>query len=445
MLPLMNSEIVLPSRILFGSGVRKRLAEVAQPLGKRAWFVLGSRQFRASHSHTPALLDELVQMLRKVGIEAKYLTTISREPTIEDVDQAVTMLRRGLRPSDFLIAVGGGSAMDLAKATAALVVQSESAGEEMASVRDFLEGLGTGRKLIQTPLPVIAMPTTAGTGAEATKNAVITSHNPPCKKSLRHPSMLPQTVIVDPDLLATLPPKVLAASGMDAITQLIESAISCRTNRFCRSLATAALAPAIHALPILFHAATISSSRDEFSTHDSHGLSSVDAAHSSDFNSLGEEEATRLREARETMAYAALVSGISLANSGLGLAHGIAAALGVHAGISHGVACAMLLPVALRVNAIVAAEAIRSLEQSLTMTDHTNTESHLNTQSNSGSLEQRIVAMNQTFGIPSMLSRLGVQASQIPAIAHDSKGNSLSGNPRPLSESELIEILNQIL
>ena len=442
MLTLMNSEVVLPSRILFGSGVRERLSQVAPPLGQRAWFIFGSRRFHPSYGTThasdaPTLWEELSQTLQTVGVESQYLTTISREPTIDDVDRAVKTLRSHLRPGDFLIAVGGGAAMDLAKATAALVVQSvsqsESVGEETFSVRDFLEGIGTGRKLVQTPLSVIAMPTTAGTGAEATKNAVITSHHPPCKKSLRHPTMLPKVVVVDPELLATLPSAILAASGMDAITQLIESAISGRANQFCRSLATAALAPAMRALPTLFRAATDASNTD----------------------SLDKTVTQRLRESREAMAYAALVSGISLANSGLGLAHGVAASLGVHAGVSHGVACAMLLPMALRINADVAAETIQQLEQSLltqsTTVAHTGIESlDAYMAANAGaeakmSLEQRMIALNRMLRIPATLSELGVDASQIPEIARDSKGNSLSGNPRPISESELIDILTQML
>ncbi len=451
MLPLMNPEVVLPSRILFGSGVRERLSEVAPPLGQRAWFIFGSRRFHPScgttyASDAPTLWEELSQTLQTVGVESQYLTTISREPTIDDVDQTVKTLRSHLRPGDFLIAVGGGAAMDLAKATAALVVQavskSESVGEETFSVCDFLEGIGTGRKLVQMPLSVIAMPTTAGTGAEATKNAVITSHHPPCKKSLRHPAMLPKVVVVDPDLLATLPSAILAASGMDAITQLIESAISGRANQFCRSLATATLAPAVRALPILFHAATDMSNA----------------------NPLDKTVAQHLRESREAMAYAALVSGISLANSGLGLAHGVAASLGVHAGVSHGVACAMLLPMALRINADVAAETIQQLEQSLltppTTVAHSGTQSfdadmvskpdmasNGGTEANTDniSLEQRMIALNRMLGIPTTLSELGVTAAQIPEIARDSKGNSLSGNPRPISESELIDILTQML
>ena len=439
MIPYLPTELRVPATVLFGSGTLDRISDAACAWrGRRAWLVLGSRQF-GTHG---GLADRLISLLNSGGLDARSLTTISREPTIDDVDLAVAQLleQRGNRPqnassySDLIVGVGGGAAMDLAKAVAALVPQPYETAPR--SVRDYLEGIGSGATLTAPPLPVIAIPTTAGTGAEATKNAVITCCKPCnqcCKKSLRHPLMIPTLAVIDPELTATLPPERIAGSGMDAITQLIESAISCRANRFTRSLAVAALPDALTALPILYEAAQSTSQ----STH-----------------------ADTLRRARESMAYAAFVSGVALANSGLGLAHGVAAALGVHANVPHGVACAMMLPTALRVNREYLAPLQMAMrETSLTsagqrsyrergavaISDGTGIPTAMSDPSETETLEARIVQLNHQLGIPSRLSQVGVTAAMIPAIAKDSKGNSLSGNPISLTEKELIPILPEIL
>ena len=250
-----------------------------------------------------------------------------------------------------------------------------------------------GSLVVEPLLPVVVIPTTAGTGAEATKNAVIACDNPPCKKSLRHPAMMPRIVVVDPGLTATLDPLRIAAGGMDAITQLIESGISCRANRWTQTLVAAALPDALDAIPIVYERTA-----DELT----------------------------LRRSRETMAWAALVSGMTLANSGLGLAHGVAASIGVHAGIPHGIACAMMLPVALRVNRAFLDEVFGAVIDC-------------------DGLESRMVQLSERLGLPSRLSQLGITADQIPMIARDSKGNSLAGNPVPIDENFLTKLLYEVL
>src|SRR5262249_52038465 len=181
------------------------------------------------------------------------------------------------------------------------------------SVLDYLEGVGKGLKIVNTPLPVLAMPTTGGTGSEVTKNAVVSSYDPPFKKSLRSELMLPRIVLVDPELAVSVPPHVAAWTGMDAITQLIESYVSRRATPATQQMAWTGLRQAATNLVDAF--------RDGAS-----------------------------RSAREGMAMAALLSGIALANSGLGMAHGVAAALGVHCQVPHGLACAVMLPTAIEVN-----------------------------------------------------------------------------------------------
>ena len=144
---------------------------------------------------------------------------------------------------DFLLAVGGGAAIDLAKAIAAMATNHES-----PTVKDYLEGVGRGLTITRPPLPVLAMPSTAGTGAEATKNAVISSYDPPFKKSLRDDRLMPRIALVDPELTVTVPPQVTAASGMDAITQLIESYVSRKAQPIPRALAVQGLKMAVPAI-----------------------------------------------------------------------------------------------------------------------------------------------------------------------------------------------------
>ncbi len=162
----------------------------------RALVVWGSRNSsRADWAHGCATLGE-------AGVESLDLASIGHEPLVDDVDAATARVRQwGVQPGDFVLAIGGGSAIDLAKAVAALATNSES-----DTVRDYLEGVGRGLQITQPPLPLVAMPTTAGTGSEATKNAVISSYDPLFKKSLRSDLMIPRVVLVDPELTISLPP-----------------------------------------------------------------------------------------------------------------------------------------------------------------------------------------------------------------------------------------------
>ena len=296
-----------------------------------------------------------------------------------------------------MLAIGGGSAIDLGKALAALATNTEG-----QSVRDYLEGVGRGLKLTARPLPVIALPTTAGTGSEATKNAVISVESPSVKKSLRSDDLIPKVVVIDPELAVGLPATTTAHTGMDAITQLIESYISKRARPIPQALATQGLRLALPAI--------------------------VEAV-----------ENGRSRPAREAMAHAALLSGMALANSGLGLAHGVAAALGVHCNVSHGLACAVMLPTALRVNRTVAESQLAELATAAGLTDSKSVAIAAD------ALLSRVDSIGQQIGIPQRLSELGVGAEQIPALVRDSRGNSMDGNPRTLSDDELAHILEEQL
>ncbi|HEY2253310.1 MAG TPA: iron-containing alcohol dehydrogenase [Planctomycetaceae bacterium] len=414
----MNSEgitydFVAPSRIVFGWGRRREAGSIARGLGTRAFVVCGSRTLEQAGG-----LDEILESLHEAGVETVRAATISREPLIEDVDQCVAALRaERAGAGDLLLAIGGGSAIDLAKAAAALVTQ-----EPAASVRDYLEGVGTGRKIVNPPLPVLAMPTTAGTGSEATKNAVISSVDPPFKKSLRSDLMVPRAVLIDPELAVSVPPQITAWTGMDAITQLIESHISLRGTPATRTIAVQGL---FYALPC----PTIWNT----------GMRKRDLAPLTEAFRDGAS-----REARERMALAALLSGMALANSGLGMAHGVAAALGVHCNVPHGLACAVMLPEAMRTNFEI--EEISSEFDFTAMRIVGPGGFRMSGIEDAPQLcIERIEALLSVLKIPRRLSQIGVKREQIPAIVRDSRGNSMSGNPRKLSDDELTQILEDML
>jgi len=290
--PSLAYDFVAPRQIVFGWGRRREVGLHTRAIGRRAWIVCGSNTVARQ-----GVLAEIRGLLHDEMIDSIELARLAHEPEVADVDLTTEQLvDEGVQQGDFLMAVGGGSAIDLAKAIAAMATNRQS-----RTVRDYLEGVGRGLRLENDPLPVVALPTTAGAGAEATRNAVISSYDPPFKKSLRDDRLMPRLALVDPELTVTMPPAVTAASGMDAITQLLESYISRKAQPIPQALAMQGL--------LLAAVSIIEAVRQPAS-----------------------------RPARERMAHAALLSGMALANSGLGLAHGVAPALGTHCRVPHGVA-----------------------------------------------------------------------------------------------------------
>jgi alcohol dehydrogenase class IV len=394
----MDYAFLSPQRIVFGWGRRREAGALAASLGRRAIVVCGSKTLIER-----GVVDEIAASLRASGVESTLLRTIRREPEVADVDTAVAALvDLPLSDGDFLLGIGGGSAIDLAKAVAALATNADG-----GSVVDFLEGVGSGRNIERPPLAMLAMPTTAGTGSEATKNAVISCNVPKFKKSLRSDAMVPRVVLVDPQLAVHCPREVTVHCGLDAITQLIESYISRRAQPIPQALALQGVRLAVPALPTLL-------------------------------------DDPQSRPAREAMAHAALLSGMALANAGLGLAHGVAAALGVHARVPHGLACAAMLPAALRTNRSVCEAAYAELELAI--------EGHGRAAGAVGSTDilaaafvDRIEKLCQHVGVPTTLSALGVRREQLDQIVPSSRGNSMSGNPRDLSDEELHGLLEAML
>lgn len=389
----MKYDLLMPRQVVFGWGRRSEVGTRAAGLGQRVFLVSGSRTLRKS-----ALWTEIQQSLDTAKLQTVDLGVISREPEVEDVDAFVARLRDlgGGQPGDIVLAIGGGAALDLGKAVAALATNRQS-----DTVKDYLEGVGRGLQITERPLPLVAMPTTSGTGSEATKNSVISSQSGGFKKSLRSDRMIAEVALLDPELTVSCPRDTTAWSGMDAITQLIESLITPKATEITRALCHEGLRCAV---PWLQRAV-------------------VDPT---------------CRPAREAMSHAAFLSGVTLANAGLGMAHGVAAALGVLCGIPHGLACATLLPVALRVNRGQCEPALAQLAPLF---------SRRSWDTPAAAADFTVDAVRElalSLRIPLRLRDLGVEKSQLPALVPASRGNSMNGNPRSLSDSELSDILEAL-
>lgn len=286
------------ARVSLGGGSVKNLAQLPALSGKKVFLVVSP-----SVAAQPAFSD----FWEKLCAHSLPMAVYQRgEPTVADISTArQTAVDFG---AEAVIGVGGGSAMDAAKAIAALAVNKRPA-------RDYLEGVGAGAKLLNDPLPFYAVPTTGGTGSEVTRNAVICDRELHFKKSLRDSRLPAKEVYIDSDFLISAPKRVTAESGFDALTQLVESYVSSHANIATRSLAKQGL-ERVRALPLAYRE--------------------------------GEN-----RAAREDVSLAALLSGVCLAETGLGAVHGIAAAVGSYTAEGHGKICGILLPHVMRFNLAV--------------------------------------------------------------------------------------------
>jgi len=379
-------------RIEFGSGLLSRLPALVRVYGSHALLVTGAGSLKGS-----PFWPGVTAGLKAQGISWLHLA-IPGEPSPQMVDEAVRALRsEGI---DVVVGIGGGSALDAAKAIAGLLRPGNS-------VMDHLEGVGPELPYVGPATPFIAVPTTAGTGSEATKNAVLSAQGPDgFKKSFRDEQLVAEVALVDPDLLATCPPAVIAANGMDAFTQLLESYVSSRAAPLTDSLAWGGMKAA----------------RD--------GLL---ALHADASNAL----------ARERMAYAALVSGITLAQVGLGSVHGLAAPLGAFFPIPHGVACGTLVAAATRINI----EALRArepsnpaLEKYALVGQLLNKQGRIDQAAAHAALIDKLEAWTRELGI-ARLAHYGVRAADIPRIVANSRGSSMKTNPVRLEDDEIAAIL----
>lgn len=290
----MKFEFATSQRILFGTGIVKDLGKLAGSLGRRALLVCGSGN---------APFQSALESLNQAGLAVSQYPVLS-EPDLAAVQNGLNFARS--EACDVIVGIGGGSVMDCAKALAALLANR-------GNILDYLEVVGKGLPLSNPSLPMLAVPTTAGTGAEVTRNAVIAVPEQKVKVSMRSPYMLPKVALVDPELTYSTPPAVTAGSGLDALTQNIEAYTTLVHNPITDSLAREGITRAARSLKVVYD----------------HG---DDAA------------------AREDMALASLFGGLCLANSGLGAVHGFAGVLGGMYNAPHGPICGRLLPGVMRAN-----------------------------------------------------------------------------------------------
>ena len=275
-------------RIIFGVGQFSRLGELAGPLGRRALLIFNGSQ---------ALADRAIALLTAAGLSVQVIRQRG-EPTVDDIDRAIALARS--EQCDMTIGLGGGSAIDAAKAVAGLLTNGGAA-------LDYMEVVGKGQKITRPAAPWMAIPTTAGAGAEVTRNAVIGAPAKHFKASIRGEQLLARIALVDPELAVDVPATVTASSGMDALCQCIESYTSTGAQPMTDALAMQGVKAAARSL--------------ERAVKNGHDIA-----------------------ARSDMALAALLSGIALTNAGLGAVHGFAAPLGANFPAPHGTICAALLP-----------------------------------------------------------------------------------------------------
>jgi alcohol dehydrogenase class IV len=372
-------------RIIFGAGALEQAGPLAAGLGRRALLVAGGFK-----GHTAALLA----LLERHGVAA-ITFAIPGEPDVATVAAGVAEARAA--GCDLIVGIGGGSAVDAGKAIAALLANE---GEAL----DYLEVVGKGKSLLLPPAPYIAIPTTAGTGAEVTRNAVLASPQHRVKVSLRSPLMLPKVAIVDPELTYSLPPAVTASTGLDALTQLVEPFVSNAANPLTDALCREGMARVARSLRRAF-------------------ANRQDAA------------------AREDMALASLFGGLALANARLGAVHGFAGVVGGIFPAPHGAVCARLLP------AVTAAN-IRALRErapdspTLPRYDEVGRILTGDPHATAADAVAWIAALVADLVIPP-LSSYGLGPADFPAVvAQSQKASSMKGNPIPLTDAELLEILN---
>ena len=383
----LSFEFATATRIAFGAGRLREAGTIAAGIGAHA-LVVESGSGRA---------EGLIALLHEQGVA----TTTFRargEPTIALVEEGARVARDAR--CDLVISLGGGSVIDAGKAIAALVTNR-------APVREYLEVVGRAQPLTETPLPLIAIPTTAGTGAEVTRNAVLLAEEERVKVSLRSPLMLPSVALVDPELTYSVPPDVTAWTGLDALTQCLEPFVSPKGNPLTDGIAREGLVRAARSLRRAYH-----DGRDV--------------------------------AAREDMCLASLCGGLALANAKLGAVHGFAAPLGGMFPIPHGVACARLLGPVAEANVQALAERRGSATSYLRYEELTRIfigDSHATVLDGVAALHGLV----EELKVP-RLGAYGMRSENVPSVVAQAKrASSMQGNPVALTDAELAGALEAAL
>jgi alcohol dehydrogenase class IV len=386
--PLARFEFSTATRILFGPGTVREVASLASSWGKRALVVTGASSARAQ-----PVLDDLSAQ----GIETA-LFPVSGEPSVESV---LTGLRQAREVAcEVVIGLGGGSVLDTGKAIAALLTNG-------GDVLDYLEVVGRGQALTQPSAPYVAIPTTAGTGSEVTRNAVLSVPEQRLKVSLRSPLMLPRVAVVDPELTYALPPSVTASTGLDTLTQLVEPFVPNSANPLTDAICREGMRRAARSLR-----------RAYATSHDA--------------------------EARADMALASLFGGLALANAKLGAVHGFAAPIGGMFPAPHGAICARLLPLVMEAN--LRALGLRA-PRSPALARYTEVARLLTGRADATAAEGVAWVHDLCAALAiAPLSAFGMTGADLLAVVSQAqKASSMKGNPIPLTDEEATNILRQAL
>ena len=383
----LHFEFATASKIVFGNHVSGKLPELLAGMGKRVLLVTGKNTAR----HQP-----FIDLLSEAGFIVIIYQIVS-EPTIEIIDEGVNKAREG--NCEVVVGIGGGSVIDGAKAIAAMV---PNPGELL----DYLEVIGRGKALSQEPLPYIAVPTTSGTGAEATKNAVIKSKQNSVKVSLRSSLMYPDVALVDPVLTVSLPQDITATTGTDALTHLLETFVSNQANPFidmyCRE-----------------------------------GMKRISRSLVNVYN-----DGTNL-DAREDMSMASMLGGMALANVKLGAVHGFAGPMGGMFPVPHGAVCACLLPAVMEMNIEVLTA--KKMNDQLYKFHEV---AQILTGSKKATASDGILWVKELVKVVKIppLSDFGVTQNYFPELVEKAqKASSMKGNPVKLDEKQLTTILDKSL
>jgi len=384
----MQFEFATAGRIISGAGTIKQVGAIVKSFGRRALVVTGRNPQRA---------EKLLANLSTNGIGAATFP-VAGEPEIATVEQGAAFAKK--EHCDFVIGIGGGSALDAAKAMAAMLTND-------GSLLDYLEIIGRGQELTRPSAPFIAIPTTAGTGSEVTRNAVLASPEHKVKISLRSPLMLAKMAVVDPELTYDLPPALTASTGLDALTQLIEPFVCNRANPMTDGLCAEGLRRAARSLRVAFGS--------------------------------GQNQ-----PAREDMAVASLLGGLALANAGLGAVHGFAGPIGGSFPAPHGAICAALLPHVMGANLQAlrqrapGSEALRRYDEVARLLTG-------NVQAAADDGVTWVHKLVRDMQIP-RLGTYGIKSEHIAELGRKStQASSMRANPITLTSEELVDTLRQAL
>lgn len=365
-----------PHKVIFGSGALGQLGTEVAARGRSALVVTGQTSMRAYGT-----LDRVTALLADAGVAPVTFDRVEHDPPLCTVERGVRLCRES--GSEVVVGLGGGSAVDGGKAIACLANQEGSAYEYHA-----------GREVEAPGLPFIAVPTTAGTGAEITRNAVLTDERTKLKQSIRSEYMIPDVALVDPELTLSVPQDVTAYTGADALTQAIEAFLSKASNAVTDTLALNAVMLLSSYLP-----------------------KAVD-----DGGNLF---------VREKVALGSLMSAMAFSNSGLGAVHGLAHPIGAHFNVPHGLVCAVLLPHVTRFNLPTCELKFASLAAAVGARA-------------GGEVPDTLASMLASIGIPRTLAEYGLTPDDFPTILRESRSSSMAKNPREATDEDLASILQAV-